>query len=158
MCQGWRWERARGLFPKQAVQTELVTEKKKQQETELKTYALLSAFILVNTLSDCNLQGSCLSQTSSSALPSKIPIKTSVLVANGRGEGTVSIRKSCRRWPREELVCSWMSNVLTCTAKSSLGFRGAVELCKHLLLSRQTHSPGKDIGPCSRLACHCWGC
>lgn len=55
---------------------------------ELKTYALLSAFILVNTLSDCNLQGSCLSQTSSSAPPPKIPIKTSVLVANGRGEGT----------------------------------------------------------------------
>lgn len=158
MCQGWQWERARGLFPKQAVQTELVTEKKKQQEMELKTYALLSAFILVNTLSDCNLQGSCLSQTSSSAPPRRSLSKRLCWWQMGGGKARVSIRKSCRRWPREELVCSWMSNVLTCTAKSSLEFRGAVELQKHLLLSRQTHSPGKDISPCSRLACHCWGC
>ena len=86
MCQGRHQERARGLFPEWAVQAELITEEKKQQEMELKTCALLSAFILVNTLSDCKLQGSCLSQTGSNALPAKIPIETPVLMVNG-GEG-----------------------------------------------------------------------
>lgn len=39
----------------------------------------------------------------------------------------------------------------TGTAESSLGFGGAVELHKHLLLSSQTHSLEKDrdISPCS---------
>lgn len=50
-------------------------QKKKQQEMELKTCALLAAFILVNTLSDCNAPGSCLSQPGSGAHPSEIPIE-----------------------------------------------------------------------------------
>lgn len=83
MCQGRHRERVCGLFPERAVQAEPVTKKKKQQEMEFKTCALLSAFILVNTLSDCNLQGSCLSQTGNGAHPSKIPIETPVLMATG---------------------------------------------------------------------------
>lgn len=63
---------------------------------KLKICSLLSAFILVNTLSDWNLPGSCLSQTGSRALPSQIPIRMPSLITNWVGEGLAGHQEMAR--------------------------------------------------------------
>lgn len=137
-------------FPERAVWAELVTEKKKQQETELKTRALLSAFILVNTLSDRN---SCLSQTSSRAHPSKIPIETPALMANGG---------SCS--PGDDQGKSWfapgylMYLHTQLRAGSGSGSEGLLS-CASIRCSKDgPTAQGRTSALRSRLACHCCGC